>query len=229
VVPQQSIIVSTDEPLVELGVRTLLANRPDFRLLSVEKTHQDTVRALVGQKPAVLLYGLTLKQDPSVIGELRQFSPSTNIVLWMRGISTEAAHQAVNLGVRGFLSMHSPVDRFEECIEVAARGELWMEQALTLSLLNNRPIRLSKRQGQLVQLLVQGLKNKEIAATLGISEGTVKAYLTTLFEKVGARDRFELALYGLKTVGLGDTPAVSAKASPSLAPFIAQRADDAKL
>ena len=49
---------------------------------------------------------------------------------------------------------------------------------------------------------MQGLKNKEIAAALGIAEGTVKAYLTALFEKVGARDRFELALFGLKTVGL---------------------------
>jgi predicted transcriptional regulator len=52
----------------------------------------------------------------------------------------------------------------------------------------------------LLGLLVQGLKNREIAAEMGISEGTVKAYLTTLFEKVGARDRFELALYGLKNL-----------------------------
>jgi len=50
-------------------------------------------------------------------------------------------------------------------------------------------------------LLVQGLKNKEIAAALNISEGTVKAYLTTLFEKVGAKDRFELALFGMKNLG----------------------------
>src|SRR5205814_1302989 len=71
-------------------------------------------------------------------------------------------------------------------------------RSLSMSLLNARAINLSKRQRQLIELLVQGLKNKEIAFRLGISEGTVKAYLTTLFEKVGAKDRFELALYGLK-------------------------------
>ncbi len=76
-----------------------------------------------------------------------------------------------------------------------------MESALTMNLLNNRPISLSRRQSELVGLLVQGLKNKEIASALGISEGTVKAYLTTLYEKVGARDRFELALFGLKNLG----------------------------
>jgi two-component system nitrate/nitrite response regulator NarL len=73
-----------------------------------------------------------------------------------------------------------------------------MERSLSTNLLNRRPLSLSRRQSQLLSLLVQGLKNKEIAASLGISEGTVKAYLTTLFEKVGAKDRFELALFGLK-------------------------------
>src|SRR5271170_8403815 len=76
-----------------------------------------------------------------------------------------------------------------------------MEGSLTMNLLHNRPVSLSKRQSELVGLLTQGLKNKEIAAALGISEGTVKAYLTTLFEKVGAKDRFELALFGMRNLG----------------------------
>jgi DNA-binding NarL/FixJ family response regulator len=63
------------------------------------------------------------------------------------------------------------------------------------NLLNARPNNLSRRQSQLIGLLVQGLKNDEIAAALGICEGTVKAYLTTLFEKVGTKERFELALF----------------------------------
>jgi hypothetical protein len=49
-----------------------------------------------------------------------------------------------------------------------------------------------------VSLLVQGLKNKEIAACIGITEGTVRIYLSKLFAKIGARDRFELAVFGLK-------------------------------
>ena len=77
---------------------------------------------------------------------------------------------------------------------------MWMERSLANTLLNSRPVALSRRQTQLLGLLVQGLKNREIATEMGIAEGTVKAYLTTLFEKVGARDRFELALYGMKTL-----------------------------
>ena len=68
---------------------------------------------------------------------------------------------------------------------------------------SRRPIALTKREGQLVSLLSQGLKNKEIASMLLISEGTVKVYLSRLFQKVGVKDRFELALYGLKNLTTG--------------------------
>jgi DNA-binding CsgD family transcriptional regulator len=61
-------------------------------------------------------------------------------------------------------------------------------------------VALTKRESQLVALLSQGLKNKEIASTLQISEGTVKVYLSRLFQKVGVKDRFELALYGLRNL-----------------------------
>ncbi len=59
-------------------------------------------------------------------------------------------------------------------------------------------VRLSRREGQLVTLLSHGLKNKEIAQCLGISEGTVRVYLSKLYLKIGVNDRFELALFGLR-------------------------------
>src|SRR5580765_4724649 len=99
---------------------------------------------------------------------------------------------------------------------------MWMERSLANLLLHSRPVPLSRRQTQLLGLLVQGLKNREIAAEMGISEGTVKAYLTTLFEKVGARDRFELALYGLKN--LGDVRGMSLGSDPRSDPRSDQKA-----
>ena len=66
-----------------------------------------------------------------------------------------------------------------------------------------RSYSLTPRQGQLVALLTQGLKNKEIASKLNISEGTVKVYMSRMFQKLGVKDRFELALYGLKNLTPG--------------------------
>jgi two-component system nitrate/nitrite response regulator NarL len=193
-----AVLVSTDEPMVEIGVKAFLASDPELNLLEVCRTQTNLIKAVLRHNPDVVACGLGRESDLGGIRELRAVSPATRIVLWARDVSTELAHQAVELGVRGFLSTTASPVHFRECLRIAARGELWMESSLTMNLLNNRPISLSKRQSELVGLLVQGLKNKEIAGVLGISEGTVKAYLTTLYEKVGARDRFELALFGLK-------------------------------
>jgi DNA-binding NarL/FixJ family response regulator len=187
--------------MVEIGVKAFLASDPELNLLEVCRNQADLIKAALRYRPDVVACGLGRESDLGGIRELRAVSPDTRIVLWARDVSTELAHQAVDLGVRGFLSTTASPVHFRECLRIAARGELWMESSLTMNLLNNRPISLSKRQSELVGLLVQGLKNKEIASVLGISEGTVKAYLTTLYEKVGARDRFELALFGLKNQG----------------------------
>src|SRR5579863_3748854 len=196
-----SVLVSTDEPMVEIGVKALLGSDPQINLLEVCRSHPELLLAAHRSQPDVIVCGLTRETELNGIRELQTMARSAHIVMWARELSTELAHQAVELGVRGFLSTTASPEHFRECLQIAARGELWMEGSLTMNLLNNRPVSLSKRQSELVSLLTQGLKNKEIATALGISEGTVKAYLTTLYEKVGARDRFELALFGLKNLG----------------------------
>ena len=81
----------------------------------------------------------------------------------------------------------------------------------------------------MVSLLSQGLKNKEIATTLMISEGTVKVYLSRLFQKVGVKDRFELALFGLKNLTTGQLPVgekgqrLGASAMPGLRSLVLDR------
>jgi DNA-binding CsgD family transcriptional regulator len=86
---------------------------------------------------------------------------------------------------------------------MVAEGGLWFEETLKTSFSNAKAVALTRRESQLVSLLSHGLKNKEIASTLFITEGTVKVYLSRLFQKLGVKDRFELALYGLKNLPAG--------------------------
>ncbi|HEV2198382.1 MAG TPA: response regulator transcription factor [Bryobacteraceae bacterium] len=196
-----TVIVASEEPLVEIGARGYFQNDPDFELVAVCGSTAEVMRSSAALRPDVVVWGLALDADLASLRQLQRVSPHCAIVLWTRGVSLEVAHLGVALGVRGFISTASSLENFGECLRTAARGEMWMEHSLTMGLLASRPVSLSKRQNELVGLLVQGLKNKEIAGAMGISEGTVKAYLTTLYEKVGARDRFELALFGLKNLG----------------------------
>jgi DNA-binding NarL/FixJ family response regulator len=154
--------------------------------------------AVVGDHPHAVVYSLDMDPELSLLAELRRVAPGTSFILLGREFTPELAHHGIELGVRGFLNTTASPDTVRECIRHSAAGQLWMERPLYNSLLDARPVPLSRRQSELLGLLIQGLKNREIGLAMGISEGTVKAYLTKLFEKVGARDRFELALYGLK-------------------------------
>lgn len=186
--------------MLHAGLESVLAGAPGYRMAGVCAGVAQLAAASQQRQPCVILYSLALDPDLSQVHALRRAAPDAAIVLWAREFSSELAHQAMEMGVRGFLSTTAGPETMRECLRFAAGGEMWMERGLANSLLHSRPVALSRRQTQLLSLLVQGLKNREIATELGISEGTVKAYLTTLFEKVGARDRFELALYGLKNL-----------------------------
>jgi len=142
-----------------------------------------------------------------VLSGLNDLARETKIVLWVHDISTELALQAMSLGIRGILRKTLPVETLCRCLNRVNDGELWFEKALTDSLMTARRYSLTRREGQLVALLSQGLKNKEIATALEISEGTVKVYLSRLFQKLGVKDRFELALYGLKNLSPSVAPA----------------------
>jgi two-component system, NarL family, nitrate/nitrite response regulator NarL len=195
-----SVLVFTDEPALQIGLRSVFTEALGFGMAGVCPTASQFAGAARQHHPRVIIYSLALDPDLAHLSDVRRAAPESSIILWAREFSTELAHQAMELGVRGFLSTTAEPDMMLECVRFAATGEMWMERSLANTLLHWRPVGLSRRQSQLLSLLVQGLKNREIAAELGISEGTVKAYLTTLFEKVGARDRFELALYGLKNL-----------------------------
>ena len=150
----------------------------------------------------------------AVLGELKRSAPNCRIVLWVNHIAMELAWQAMGLGVCGILRKQLRPELVLKCIQKVFQGELWFEKALTDNFLSAKRVSLTKREGQLVTLLSQGMKNKEIAKSLMITEGTVKVYLSKLFHKVGVKDRFELALYGLKNLTVG--PDLKTGSAPSV-------------
>ena len=190
----------TDQPLVANGLQALFRDHPGFSLGGVFPTGLELTAPAGQRRFDVILCGLAPSENLCDVAQLLRSAPGSRVVLWSHDFSNEVVHQARELGILGFLSTTSEPPILEECLRICAAGEPWIERSLATRLLSSRAISLSKRQSQLIALLVQGLKNKEVAQVLGISEGTVKAYLTTLFEKVGAKDRFELALFGLKNL-----------------------------
>jgi len=198
-----SLLLCTDEPILAEGLTRILSVDETLRLCSWCSKVENIAQELEKHQPDLLLVDMTSDVTFSVLSSLHGVASQARIVLWVHAISTELALQAMSLGIRGILRKTLPVETLVRCLSRVNEGELWFEKALTDSIMGARRYSLTRREGQLVALLSQGLKNKEIATALTISEGTVKVYLSRLFQKLGVKDRFELALYGLKNLAPG--------------------------
>jgi DNA-binding NarL/FixJ family response regulator len=213
------ILLYSDEPILSMGLEAVLRQVDGFELLPTCHDVASLMERIAQNAPDLVLMDLTPEITFGVLSEMKHVVGRAKIVLWANSISTELAFQAMGLGVRGILRKTLPTDLQVKCLQKVEAGELWFEKALTDSFLCARRVALTQREGQLVTLLSQGLKNKEIASMLMISEGTVKVYLSRLFQKVGVKDRFELALFGLKNLTTGQMPTVEKGRRPGTGPM----------
>src|SRR5579863_5614482 len=197
------ILLYSSEPILAQGFSSVLTGNSDLRLVGVSSSTENLAIALETEKPDILLLDLTSDVSFQLLRELKKRSDSCKMLLWVNTISTELAFQAMGLGVCGIVRKTLPAETLIECLRKVNQGELWFEKTLTDSMLSARKVSLTRREGQLVTLLSQGLKNKEIATVLCVSENTVKVYLSRLFQQVGVKGRFGLALYGLCKVDAG--------------------------
>jgi DNA-binding NarL/FixJ family response regulator len=125
-------------------------------------------------------------------------APNCKFVLLARTATAELLYHAREAGASALLPTSLTPDRLLSSLDRVQRGESIFDSVLRSDDASARALHLTRRESQLVELVSKGLKNKEIATCLGIVEGTVKVYLSKLFQKVGANDRLELALFGLK-------------------------------
>jgi DNA-binding NarL/FixJ family response regulator len=196
-----NVLLSSDHSILTVGLRTILAaTGGEFSLSSGQGIENLAQQALTANADIILL-DLTQAISLDAVTHLCAAAPSVPVVLWIDDAATEFISQALNSGVLGLVRKRASQTALLECLREVAAHRLWVENDLSRQLLSTRSVRLTRRERQLSSLLAQGLKNKEIAYRLGITEGTVKVYLSRLYGKLGVNDRFDLALFALKNLG----------------------------
>ena len=217
------VVALSDEPILIEGLRNLLVRMEDLNLSAVCPDHNLLFDYLQrGGCPDLFVVQVTSSITVSVLGRLKSMCGRAEIVLWVEDVEPEFCAQALGLGIRAFLPRSSALELYAECFRAVLAGGIWMPAELNRKLRSANEENLTPRQRQLAMLLVQGLKNKEIAWKMGITEGTVKVYLSHLFQKVGANDRFEFALLALKNMTpnqAADLWSLDAKSHPAGTPF----------
>lgn len=212
-IPAQVTLYS-NQPVLARGLACVLSQAAELSFAGVCLGMEERVARTA---PDILLLDVTPEVTFDLLTELRHTLPRCSLVLWTGEIGTELAFQALGLGVRGILRKTASPESLIECLLKVRSGELWYDKELADSFFSARRVVLTPRESQLVSLIASGLKNKEIATALQISEGTVKVYLGRLFHKVGVKDRFELALFGLKNLTSGTGRMVPYQGGPDAA------------
>jgi two-component system, NarL family, nitrate/nitrite response regulator NarL len=205
------------QPILSAGFETVLAKMAGFQMSGVCTSAVRLVEHIQSEHPDLILIEMTPEITLEMLKRVTAAAGRSPVILWVETVSTEFAAQVLGLGVRGILRRNLPVELLMKCLEKVVAGELWLEKGLTDRLLSSKRVVVTPRQRELMFLLAQGRKNKEIAHLLGVTEGSVKVYLSNLFQKLGVNDRFELALFALKNFGM-DQSGESAAPAPDRTP-----------
>jgi DNA-binding NarL/FixJ family response regulator len=194
------VVVYSDQPILAMGLASLIAADPALELNANCSNVAALREHLASGKSDLAVLDLT-PEIASALGELQSLAPECKLILWTNSIACDFALWALTIGIRGVLRQTLSLEAHRQCMHRVYSGDVWFEKSLTDSF-RARRIPLTRRESQLVSLLSRGLKNREISCELGITEGTVKVYLTHLFQKAGVKDRFGLARQGLKNLGM---------------------------
>lgn len=205
-----SIAVIDDHPMLAEGVAAILAKNPQYSVVGRGASARDLIQVATELRVDVLISDISMPGDVfAAMAYVREHCPDTHIIAYTGSISTDFAVKALNEGAKGFVLKGSPIEELITAIETVVSGSVYITpsfaprvitalQAVAMERQQARLNRLSVREEQIVKLLLCGRQNREIAATLGLSERTVKGYMTNLMTKLGARNRLEVVIAAQK-------------------------------
>ncbi|HJQ39734.1 MAG TPA: response regulator transcription factor [Thermoanaerobaculia bacterium] len=199
------IVIADDHPIVLGGLAQLLSLEPDMTVVEKCTSGHEALAAIARHRPDVAVLDLTMpgRSGMDLLRELR--ATPVRVVLLTARIEHDQVLEALKLGVAGIVLKESAPLQILDCIRRVAAGGQWIDQVIGSRTLD-RVLRrqsgqikvaavLTAREIEVVRMVARGLRNKEIADQLSITEGTVKAHLRTIFEKVGVDSRAKLILY----------------------------------
>jgi DNA-binding NarL/FixJ family response regulator len=215
------IVVADDHPIFRDGLCRLLALEDDFEIVAQAHDGREVLQVLQEHEPDILLLDLKMPNLDG-LGTLQRLQASRNrtkvIVLTASEDKSEFV-QAVKFGTSGIVLKQTATELLIKSIRKVHAGEIWLDSNTTAAVMRQfaspeefppsapppPPMQtrdrerspLSQREREIVSLVAQGFKNKEMAEKMFISEQTVKNHLHNIFDKLGVSDRLELALYAI--------------------------------
>ncbi|HEY3129013.1 MAG TPA: response regulator transcription factor [Acidobacteriota bacterium] len=194
------------------GLRLVIEDRPHLEVVGEAATRADAITIAARQQPDIILLDLEMadKSGLQLIPELRSAAKEAAVLLLSDMDNPETYETALRLGAMGLVPKNKPTEVLFKAIETVCSGEVWLDRSMMAKVLSRvrlegegkgmnsdraKVAALTVREREVITLLGEGLKNKQIAERLHISEATVRHHFTSIFYKLGLSDRFGLIIY----------------------------------
>jgi DNA-binding NarL/FixJ family response regulator len=203
----ETVAVFDTEPVAIEGLRSLLQPQEGLRVVAAGTSLVDGLDLIRELRPSVTVMdkGFGLHAVMDLLKMLRAPEIETATVIWGSSFTESEVLRLLQAGGSGVIRKTASLAALIQCLHTVSSGATWMEDGVLADAdWPMRPQRsaLTARELEVVELVERGMKNRDIASTLGIRTGTVKIHLKHIFEKTGIRGRYGLALSGLKEKGL---------------------------
>ena len=208
------IMVADDHPIVREGIRRLLELEEDIQVVAEAGDGREVLELLGETKPDIVLLDLKMPgmDGLAVLQTLQHMKGGSKIIVLTASEDKNEWVQAMKLGCAGIVVKQTAPELIIKSIRKVQEGEIWLDSHTTAAVMRQfagpgdgsagggrgrgrSP--LSNREREIVALVAQGYRNREMAEKMFISEQTVKNHLHNIFDKLGVSDRLELALYAI--------------------------------
>jgi DNA-binding NarL/FixJ family response regulator len=208
-----SIVIADDHAVLRESLASLLQSQPDFQVMGAAANGEEAVRLVQEHRPQVLVLDLFMPESDGfeVLRTLERAGNRVASVVLTGSESQNDYVQVVRLGARGLVLKADDPKKLFSAIRSVADGDLAFSDEIAHGVLDamvsdqpsvpNSMIRLSGRERQISYMVARGMRNRDIAGELKISENTVKRHLQSIFSKTGSRDRLELVVLALAEIG----------------------------
>jgi two-component system NarL family response regulator len=190
------VLIVDDHPVVRLGLRTMLDSEESITVIGMAGTAREAITEVLRLRPDVVLMDLRMPEmeGTEAIAELRQVQPDVRILVLTNYESDEYISRALQAGALGYLLKSTPQEEIVEAVEMVYENKRCIPPRIAQRLFETFGREaLSRRELEVLTLVVKGLTNKEIAQRLFISDKTARNHVASCLEKLGANDRTEAA------------------------------------
>ncbi len=205
-----SVLIVDDHPIVRQGLRTLLELQDDIIVAGEASNGKSAIDLAARLKPDVVLMDLVMPEldGISATRQISALKQGTHVIALTSFVEDEKVIPAIQAGAVSFLLKDVLPNDLIEAIRAAYHGEARLNPNVLRKLMNqvaSQPLAhpqvapdLTQREVEVLQLVAEGMSNREIAVKLVISEKTVKTHISSLLDKLGQEDRTRLAIYAIK-------------------------------